>query len=307
MDEPMRNRFTRVTADLLVSDERTVVVLAAIGRSSFDDLSLGASARRRIIDVGIREQTQIGVAGGLALEGFHPILMGYAPFLVERAFEQIKVSLTHQGVRATLVSVGASWDAASEGRTHQAPGDVSLISTLPGWTVHVPGHTDELDVLLRGAQSEAGGTYIRTSVHRNKRPYSTEPGRIVTLRSGGDDAATILALGPAADDVLDATADLDVTVLYTCTAKPLDAHALNASVVSDDLTIVEHHLVGTSTAQVAAALEGRPMRFHAIGINEPDLGRYGSPAQHKAAHGLDSSGIREQILARSGLGVPAGQ
>jgi len=299
----MRERFTSVSADLLVSDDRTVLVLAAIGRSSFDRLGLPASAQRRIIDVGIREQTQIGVAGGLSLEGFSPILMGYAPFLVERPFEQIKLSLSHQGVRATLVSVGASWDAASEGRTHQAPEDVALMSTLPGWTVHVPGHVDELESLLRHAQSEGGTTYIRTSIHHNKRPFTAKPGRIVTLRRGSSNAPTLLALGPAADDVLDATADLDVTILYSSTASPLDARGLNASVVSNDLTIVEHHLVGTTTSQAVAALENRPMRFHAIGITEADLARYGSPAQHKAAHRLDSAGIRQQILDISPISV----
>lgn len=299
----MRERFTAVTADLLVSDDRTVLVLAVIGRSLFDRLGLPASAQARIIDVGIREQAQIGVAGGLALEGFFPILMGYAPFLVERPFEQIKLSLSHQGVRATLVSVGASWDAASEGRTHQAPEDVALMSTLPGWTVHVPGHAEELELLLRHAQCGGSSTYIRTSIHHNKQPFTTEPGRIVTLRRGSSIAPTILALGPAADDVLDATADLDVTVLYTSTASPLDARGLNASVVSDELTIVEHHLVGTTTSQAVAALESRPMRFHAIGINDLDLARYGSPTQHKAAHRLDSAGIREQILGTSPISV----
>lgn len=299
----MRERFVSVSADLLVSDDRTVVVLAAIGRSSFDRLSLRASTQRRIIDVGIREQTQIGVAGGLSLEGFSPIVMGYAPFLVERPFEQIKLSLSHQGVRATLVSVGASWDAASEGRTHQAPEDVALMSTLPGWTVQVPGHADELEVLLRHAQSQGGNTYIRTSIHHNKRRFTNKPGRIATLRRGSSNAQTILVLGPAADDVLDATADLDVTVLYSSTASPLDARGLSTAVDSDDLTVVEHHLVGTTTSQVAAALENRPMRFHAIGITNVDLARYGSPAQHKEAHRLDSAGIREQILEASPIGV----
>src|SRR5262245_33249618 len=124
----MRKRFTEVTVDLLAQDERTVVVLSVIGNPQFS--AVGAIARfpGRIIDVGIREQAQIGVAGGLALEGFRPIVHSYAPFLVERPFEQIKLSLTHQGVHAILVSVGASWDMSYLGRTHQAPEDVALMS-----------------------------------------------------------------------------------------------------------------------------------------------------------------------------------
>ena len=295
MPESMRHRFTTVATDLLVQHDTTAIVLAAIGRAPFDDGDIPEGARRRIVDVGIREQTQIGVAAGLSLEGLRPIVMGYAPFLIERPFEQIKLSLTHQGAAATLVSVGASWDASAEGRTHQAPEDVVLMSALPGWTVQVPGHADELESFLRHSVTNNARTYIRTSSESNDEPLDTGSGRIVTLRRGSGSAPTILALGPAATDVLDATRGLDLTVLYTATVEPFDAHGLRAAVLGDSIAVVEHHLTGSTMSRVVDALRDRPMRFHAIGVDNPELARYGTPAEHKKAHRLDPEGIRHQI------------
>lgn len=146
--ETMRQRFTRVTTEALDGEPRLAVVLADIGVDAFADAGARERHPARVINVGIREQLMIGVAAGLAQEGMRPVVHSYAPFLVERPFEQIKVDLGHQDVGAVLVSIGASYDASAEGRTHQAPGDVALLATLPGFAIHVPGHPDEVEELL---------------------------------------------------------------------------------------------------------------------------------------------------------------
>ncbi|MGH2670652.1 MAG: transketolase, partial [bacterium] len=76
----MRERFIEVTEELLKNEPRTALVLADISSAAF----AGAVARHpdRVINVGIREQLMLGVAGGLALTGLRPIAHSYAPFLV---------------------------------------------------------------------------------------------------------------------------------------------------------------------------------------------------------------------------------
>src|SRR5690349_9749175 len=121
----MRARFYELLTEALDNDPRVVAVLADIGAGVLPH-------HERIFNLGIREQLMIGVAAGLALEGYRPIAHSYAPFLVERPYEQIKLDLGHQDLGAVLVSTGASYDASAEGRTHQAPEDVALVSALPG-------------------------------------------------------------------------------------------------------------------------------------------------------------------------------
>lgn len=237
----------------------------------------------------------IGVAGGLAIEGFRPIVMSYAPFLAERPFEQIKLSLTHQGVHATLVSIGGRWDASGEGRTHQTPEDVALMSTLPGWTLHIPGTPDEAERAFRSSHMSGNSHYIRLTKDANQRSFENEIGRIVTLRRGSDQARTVIAVGPVASDVLEATAGTDTTVLYTTVPRPIDARGLRAAVIGTDIAVVEPYLAGTSVAEIAAAVADTPTRIRAIGVTEPELQHYKTPKELRSAHGLDAEGIRKAL------------
>ena len=295
MGESMRQRFVRVVGDLLAEDERVAVVLAVISRGLFEQAGLTTRYPDRIIDVGIREQAQIGVAGGLAIEGFLPIATGYAPFLVERPFEQIKLAFGHQGVRAILASVGASYDSAGSGRTHHAPEDVALMGTLPGWQIHVPGTPAELEVAMRAAHASPASTYVRMGLEANRTPHAERSGEVSTIRRGSQGAPTVLAVGPVADVTLAATADLDVTVLYTMTPRPLDGRGLRSGVTGQEITLVEPYLAGTSVHAVAEVFSDTPMIIRSHGIVDPELRRYGTVAEHRAAHRLDAIGIRSVL------------
>jgi transketolase len=290
----MRNAFVEAASELLDSDPLTAVVLAEISADEFAK----AAARHpdRLLNVGIREQLMIGVGGGLALAGLAPIMHSYAPFLVSRAFEQVKLDLGHQGVGAVLVSVGASYDWAGGGKTHHAPEDVALLDTLPGMDVHVPGHPDEVPGLLAGAvrQLHQGGhsSYIRLSVVTNGRSFGPADRRLRVVKTGS--RGVVIAVGPMLDPVLSAVADLDVTVAYATTVRPFDADGLRA-LTGDAFVLVEPYLAGTSARLVAEALEERPHRLLSLGVKRTEVRRYGTPEDHARLHGLDPGGLRASI------------
>jgi transketolase len=281
-----RDRFYALLNEALRNDERVEVVLAEIGAGALPH-------HPRIHNVGIREQLMIGVAAGLALEGRRAVAHSYAPFLVERPFEQIKIDFAHQGVGAVLVSVGASYDSARSGRTHQAPEDVAVLSSLPGWTIDVPGHPDEVGPALADALAGDHCVYLRLTEETNAAARDGREPAVV--RRGSDDAPLIVAVGPTLGQTLEATADLDVTVAYLTRVRPFPAAAVREALHGETLVLVEPYLAGTSTADAAAALSDRPHRLLALGVAKSELRRYGTIEEHRAAHGLDAAGIRASL------------
>jgi transketolase len=290
--EDQRERFYRLMPELLREDPRLALVLAEIGAGYLDPAAT-APVADRVINVGIREQLMLGVAGGLALAGMRPIVHTFPPFLIERPFAQVKLDLGHQGVGAVLVSAGGSYGWPSGGQTHFGHRDVALLDTLDGWTVHVPGHPVEVDILLRQVVAGQGRVYLRMDSTSHAHPQDVHTGRMSVLRHGN--TGTVVAVGPMADRVLAATAHRDVTVLYTATVRPFDADGLRATLTEPDVVIVEPYLAGTSTGQVVQALRGVRHRVLALGVGQAELRRYGTISEHDAAHCLDVPGLRHSI------------
>ncbi|MGW6714913.1 transketolase family protein [Streptomyces globisporus] len=291
----MRDRFISTASQLLDEEPRLAVVLADISADGF------APARRthpdRVINVGIREQLLVGAGAGLALTGMRPIVHTFASFLVERPFEQVKLDFGHQGVGGILVSAAGSYDWPAGGFTHMAPGDVALLDTLDGWRVHVPGHPDEAEALLREAVTGDDRVYVRLSLQENREARPVDGGSGFSVVREGR-RGTVIAVGPMLDNVLAACEGLDVTVLYATTVRPFDAAGVRraaGAAATADVVVVEPYLAGTSSTAAGEALMDLPHRVLGLGVGRAELRRYGQMEEHLAAHGLDPRGLRERI------------
>lgn len=284
----MRQRFAVVMSDLIRNNDNVALILADITAERFsEDLN---NYPDRVINVGIREQLMIDMAGGFALSGMRPFAHTFASFLIERPFEQIKIALNHQNVGAVLVSAGASYDLSVDGRTHQAPADVALLSTLAGWKIMVPGNAEEAECALRMAATDTGLYYIRLSTETNSQTYWSGENCFTVLRSGHQ--GTVIAVGPVADKVLAAVEDLDITVLYAPIISPFDSRTLLSTLSVPDIAIVEPYLEGTSVHAIAEALSDIPHRLLSIGVKRDELRQFGTPEEHIMAHGLSIQGLK---------------
>ncbi|MGH3337028.1 MAG: transketolase family protein [Nocardioides sp.] len=284
-----REQFAHTAGDLIETDPAVALVYAEISGQFFGEVE--ARHPDRVVNVGIREQLLVNVGAGLALTGMRPIVHTFGSFLVERAFEQVKLGFGHQDVGGVLVGSGGSFDIASAGRTHQVPGDIALLDTLPGVHIHAPSTATEVDTILRTTVAGDGLHYVRVVGQTNSSSF-TGRGFQVVRRGGG---ATVVALGPVLDDVLAAVEGRDVTVLYASTVRPFDGQGLRAALGAPAVVLVEPWLAGTSAHAVAHALRDVPHRLLALGVAREELRRYGTPADHIAAHGLDAAGIRRSL------------
>ena len=290
----MRAQFVKTTESLLASDASLVLLLGDIGVFGFR----GAFQRHasRVFNIGILEQATVSLASGLAKTNLIPVVHTIAPFLVERAFEQLKIDFGYQGQGGNFVSVGASYDYASLGCTHHCPGDIALLQTIPGMEVVVPGTSAEFDALFRQGYANGHPTYYRLSERQNSSSQDVTFGKGLVLQTGTQ--ATVIAVGPTLHHVLPATQGLDVSVLYYTTLEPFDAATLCAHApASGRILVVEPFYTGTLAHKICAALAPKAVYIDSIGVPREFLTHYGSAAEHDAAIGLSAENIRGRLAA----------
>ena len=97
----MRRRFGKVINELAKKDDKIVLIVGDIGYGIFDDFR--KKHPKKFFNLGICEQSMIGFASGMALEGLKPWVYTITPFLIERPFEQIKLDIDQQNVNVNLV------------------------------------------------------------------------------------------------------------------------------------------------------------------------------------------------------------
>jgi transketolase len=291
--ETTRTAFARTASELLDEDPRAAIVLAEISTDYF----AGAERRHpdRVVNVGIMEQAMVGVAAGFAMEGFHPIAHSISPFMAERPYEQLKLDVGYQGLGATFVGTGGSYDYAAEGGTHHSPADASLMLAIPRMEVLVPGHPDEVEPLLRATYADGEPTYMRIGAATNDEPRPVAPGRIEVVRRGSD-RLVVLAFGHMLDRALPAAADLDATVLYATSLRPFDDASIQGVVPEGaTLAIVEPWYEGTATPVVVQALAGWAAALVAIGVPRSFIRAYGTSRDLDRELGLDVSGVGTRL------------
>lgn len=285
-----------------------MVLSADLGNSSGLD-RFKQSYPDRYLNVGIAEQNLIGVAGGLAKEGFTVFATSFAPFITMRAAEQIRMNLGYMALNVKAVGIGSGLGMGFLGNSHYGLEDVAVMRSIPNLTVVSPADCGEIAKTVFAAASHPGPMYIRLTGSPNMPivyhdDYDFQIGRAITLREGNEIAlvatGSMVHAAQAAAEIL-AREGLTCNVTNMHTIKPLDAACLEHLATRTQLivTIEEHSCIGglgSAVAEHLSALDEHPPQ---LSIALPDAfeksGDYSFLLDH---HGLTPEKISIKVLER---------
>lgn len=303
----MRKEALDRIAELVEVDERVVFIGSDLGSGVMEKAM--ADHPDRVLMEGIAEQHLVGMASGLALEGFVPYVHTIGTFLTRRALEQVIVDAALHSLPVRLIASGGGMVYAPLGPTHQAIDDFALMRAVPGMSVVSPIDPLEMQEAISALANWPGPAYVR--VAKGGEPIVTEPGftlgHLRILREG--DSCLVITTGAVGHEVLTAATSvaergLHPMVVHVPTVAPLnEAQLLELLAQFTAILIVEEHLPngGLWTSVVEAAMRGGlNRRIHQASLPNGYAQKYGTQMDHWMACGLSSDGLARRISAIAG-------
>ena len=261
-EKELRSVFRETLKDLVETDP-TIVYFDADLMGCMGTGPWAKANPDRAFNCGIAEANMVGIASGMASEGFRPILHTFGPFASRRCYDQLFLSAGYAGNDITVVGGDPGACAALNGGTHMPFEDTALFRLIPGSTVVEATDCTVLESVLWQAPYLPGVKYIRTDRKLVKPVYETGSritiGKGIAVREGCD--VTIVASGIMVQEALDAAAvlhddGLEAAVIDMFTIKPLDHELLLKYAARTGAVVVaeNHNRIGGLCSAVSDAL-----------------------------------------------------
>lgn len=306
-DKQVRVQFADTMLAVGQQDPDLVVMVGDISHGILQPFAKACPGR--YYNVGILEPTIMSMGAGLARVGLVPVIHTIAPFLLERAFEQIKLDFCYHRLPGNIVTVGSAFDYAYLGCTHHCYGDFALMKTLEGVQITYPSTAAEFDLLFRQAYRSKAVTVYRVPGSRHGVVFEAEDirfGKGIKVADGRD--VTLVATGPQLKTALGARSILasrgcDAEVLYIHTIRPLDEELILASVSKTGrVVVIEEHMrsggLGDDVLRSTRKLPG--VRYASASIPDTFVRAYGSYQDHCDTAGLNPAGVAALVQSEFG-------
>jgi transketolase len=300
-----RDAFGTALRDLAESHPNIVVVDGDVNNSTRTEY-FGKEHPERMFNVGIAESNLVGVASGLAACGKVPVAASFAVFLMDNAYDQIRMTVAFPNSNVKLVGSHSGISIGEDGPSQMAIEDIALATALPNFTVLVPADAASTQAATNAMLDMVGPVYLRTGrakapvIYPNEVPF--EIGKANQVRAGKHVA--IIACGLMVAAALDAAQELsedgiEARVFDMHTLKPVDIEAIEqAAHETGAIVTAEEHLLegglGSIVARVVAERSPVPMEF--VGIRNT-YAESGQPQELLEKYGLMPADIVRAVRA----------
>ncbi|MCR4416647.1 MAG: transketolase family protein [Ignavibacteria bacterium] len=302
MGKSTRLAFGETIAQLGEVNSNIVVLDADLSKSTMSSL-FAKKFPERFFEMGIQEANMIGVSAGLALSGKIAYACSFACFITGR-YDTIRISVAYTKANVRIIGTHAGIGIGEDGTTQMGLEDVSLMRSLPNFSVCQPCDEIETRELIQYSVEHNGPMYIRLTRQNVDKifddNYKFEFGKGVQLTDGND--AVIFATGALVAEALKASNILkekgySLRVVNIHTIKPIDKEIIIKSAKECKLifTAEDHNIIGGLGSAVAEVLsENYPAKLIRIGL--PDVfGESGTPEALYKKYGFDAESLASRI------------
>jgi transketolase len=305
----VRNTFSEALYEAATANPNIYIVVADISPAG-SMAKFSTQYPERFINVGVAEQSMIGICAGLALKGCQPFAYTIATFSLYRPFEMVRDDLCYQNLPVTVVGMGAGVIYSTLGGTHHTQEDIAIAGALPNMQIVAPCDPLECTEATRWCATQKNGpVYLR--IGKAGEPVLTkdaEPwrfGKLRYLRRGED--ICVLTYGVITKMAMQIADRLraqgkSVSVVSCHTMKPLDrVGIMEALRTHRQVIVLEEHApqggLAPQTKQIAWDIRAE-CRIDAFTLQDAFLHNYGSHDDLLASHGLSP----DRIIQESGHG-----
>ena len=169
----MRNAFIEELVKLAVKHSNIALVVGDLGFSVIEPFA--DQFPDRFINAGVAEQNMVGLAAGMASEGYHVFTYSIANFPTFRCAEQLRNDVDYHKLPVTTVAVGGGVAYGSLGYSHHAVQDYALMRCMPNMLIAAPGDPMEVRACLRYLVENPQPSYLRIGKAGEKNYHKDVP------------------------------------------------------------------------------------------------------------------------------------
>ena len=297
--------FSRVMPEIASKDSKIKLITADLSLLSGMDRFI-RDYPEQFLNVGIAEQNMIGIASGIAMEGYRVFATTYASFIAVRALEHVRQHLGHLQCDVKLIGSSGGVVASKSGISHWATEDLAFIRAIPGIEIYSPADAVEAVKIVEYAATHEGPMYIRLTGSTDCPVVKIDETESSDMKKSSDNIkkTAILATGLMVAESVRAALSLserriEAEVVDVHSLRPLDEEYLKGLCGRFErvFTVEEHSIrggLGGAVAEVLSDLEDAP-RLTRIGV-DGFMDRLGNYEYVLGQLGLNAEGIAKRVI-----------